>query len=86
MSISFHREPIPADQGIRNDSTIRIGGVEFTHDGANWLVLVDGQRCRGIEIGGWLVDILKARRKPMNLVIWSGVLFMRKAERKRKLE
>ena len=32
-------------------SGIRIGGVEFTHDGANRLVLSNGQRCSGVEVG-----------------------------------
>ena len=32
----------PADQGIGNRPSLRIGGIEFTHDGASWLVLSDG--------------------------------------------
>ena len=38
---------------------IRIGGIEFAHDGAYGLVLGNGKISGGVEIVGWLTDLLK---------------------------
>ena len=53
--------PVLRAEGVRNHSTLRIGGIEFTKDGTGGLVLGDGKCGCGIEIGGWIIRYLPSQ-------------------------
>ena len=51
--------PAPNTGNREGGIYIRIGGIKFTYNGADWLIFRNSQRSRGIEIGGGSVTARK---------------------------